>query len=496
MTEYILAIDQGTTSTKALLVDASMQIVASASNELQQIYPRPGWVEHDPAAILKITGDSIRSVIAKSGIDPHKIAAIGITNQRETTVLWDKKTGKPVYNAIVWQCKRTSAIVNKLKKHGYEKIFKRSTGLVLDPYFSGTKIMWLLDAITGLRRRAAAGEIAFGTIDSWLLWNLTGGINHATDVSNASRTLLFNIKHLRWDDELLKITNVPQYILPEVKPTSGVFGYTRGFSPLPDGIPITGLVGDQQAALFGQACFDGGTAKATYGTGSFVLFNTSNKPVMSNHGLLTTIAWQIKNRITYALEGSALIAGAAVQWARDGLGIITRSEDIEPLASQVTDSGGVIFVPSLSGLGAPWWKSGAKGIITGITRGTTKAHIARAILEGIASQESALLQAMKEDTGQKIKILKVDGGASNNNLLMQFQADILGITVVRPMNVETTSIGAAMLAGLAIDMWKNTKELEKQWKEDKTFKPLMPVAQRKSYLARWDSAIEMLVKQK
>lgn len=493
MTDYILAIDEGTTSTKALLVDTSLNVVAHAGYELPQIYPRPGWVEHDPNTILKITYDSIKAVLQKTNIDPHRIAVIGITNQRETTIMWDKKTGKPVYNAIVWQCKRTNHIVEKLKSNGHEKAFKRATGLVLDPYFSATKVMWLLNTITGLRTRAQKGEIAFGTVDSWLLWHLTGGVSHATDVSNASRTLLFNIKQLKWDDNLLDITEIPKYALPEVKPTSDIFGYTKGLGFLPDNIPIGSLVGDQQSALFGQACFETGAVKATYGTGSFVLFNTSDKPIMSKHGLLTTVAWQIKNKVTYALEGSAMISGAAVQWARDGLGIINRSEDIEALASSVSDSGGVVFVPALSGLGAPFWKPDAKGIITGITRGTTKAHIARAILEGIALQEYTLLEAMKEDTGQRISSLKVDGGASKDNLLMQFQADILGIPVIRPQNIETTSLGAAMLAGLYAGMWKDIKELKKIWKEDKIFNPTMPVAQRRGFLLRWNSAVKKLL---
>lgn len=493
MTEYILSIDQGTTSTKALLIDPALNVVAAAGYELPQIYPRPGWVEHDPNTILKITDNSIKTVLQKAGIDPHKIAAIGITNQRETTVLWEKKSGRPVYNAIVWQCKRTEGLVNKLKSRGYERSFKRATGLVLDPYFSATKIMWLLNTITGLRSRAQKGEIAFGTVDSWLLWHLTGGVTHATDVSNASRTLLFNIRNLKWDDSLLKLTEVPRYVLPEIRPTSGVFGYTKGLGFLPDNIPIASMIGDQQSALFGQACFEAGSVKATYGTGSFVLFNTSDKMILSKHGLLTTVAWQIKNRVTYALEGSAMISGAAVQWARDGLGIINASEEIESMAKSVSDSGGVVFVPSLSGLGAPWWRPDARGIIAGITRGTTKAHIARAILEGIALQEYALIEAMKEDTGQKINALKVDGGASRNNLLMQFQADILGMPVIRPRNTETTSLGAAMLAGLYAGIWKDMKELKKVWKEDVQFKPSMPVAQRRGFLTRWDSAVKKVL---
>ncbi len=490
MTDYILAIDQGTTSIKAILIDSSMNVVASTGYELPQIYPCPGWVEHDPGIIIKISDNSVKALLEKTHIDPYKIAAIGITNQRETTILWDRKTGKPVYNAIVWQCKRSAKLVEKLKADGYEKIFRQSTGLVLDPYFSATKIMWLLNTVTGLRTKAQRGDIAFGTADSWLLWHLTGGINHATDVSNASRTLLFNIKRLKWDENLLGITGIPKYILPEVKPTSGIFGYTKGLGFLPDNIPIAGMVGDQQGALFGQACFAPGSVKVTYGTGSFVLLNISDKPIMSRHGLLTTIAWQIKNKVTYALEGSAMIAGAAVQWARDGLGIISKSEDIEALAGSVPDSGDVVFVPALSGLGAPWWKADAKGIITGITRGTTKAHIARAILEGIALQEYTLIEAMREDTGRKITSLKVDGGASSNNLLMQLQTDILGIPVIRPQNIETTSLGAAMFAGLGIGIWKGMKDLKKVWKEERKFKPSISVAQRKGFLSRWDSAVK------
>ncbi len=490
MTEYILAIDQGTTSTKALLIDPSLNVVAVTGHEIPQIYPRPGWVEHDPNVIVKITYDSIRSVLQKANIDPHKIAVIGITNQRETSVMWDKKTGQPVYNAIVWQCKRTAGLVEKLRAAGHERLFRNATGLLLDPYFSATKIMWLLNTVTGLRSRSQKGGTAFGTIDAWLLWNLTGGVSHATDVSNASRTLLYNIKQLAWDDNLLRVTGIPRYILPEVKPTSGIFGYTKGLGFLPDNIPIAGMIGDQQAALFGQACFEAGSVKATYGTGSFVLFNTSDRLIRSKHGLLTTIAWQIRNKVTYALEGSAMISGAAVQWARDGLGIIRNSEEIETLAASVEDSGGVVFVPSLSGLGAPWWEPEAKGVISGITRGTTKAHIARAILEGIALQEYTLLEAMKQETGQKLNALKVDGGASRNNLLMQFQADVLNIAVVRPKNTETTSLGAAMVAGLAAGIWKDIKELKNVWKEDRTFRPSMPVAQRRGFLARWDKAVK------
>ncbi len=493
MTDYILAIDQGTTSTKVSLIDPFLSVIASASHELPQIYPRPGWVEHDPAIILKTTYDSIKAVLQKAGLDPHRIAVIGITNQRETTILWDRRTGKPVYNAIVWQCKRTNHIVEKLKERGYEKMFKSKTGLVLDPYFSATKIMWLINTIPGLRTMAQRGEVAFGTVDSWLLWHLTAGAIHATDVSNASRTLLFNIKEMKWDDGLLRITGIPKYIMPEVRPTAGTFGYTKDLGFLPDNIPIGGVVGDQQSALFGQACFEAGTVKATYGTGSFVLFNTSDRPILSKHGLLTTVAWQVKNRVTYALEGSALISGAAVQWARDGLGIINRSEDIEVLASSVQDSGGVVFVPSLSGLGAPFWRPDARGMITGITRGTTKAHIARAILEGIALQEYTLLEAMKEDTGQRISALKVDGGASKDNLLMQFQSDILGIPVVRPQNIETTSLGAAMFAGLHAGIWKDLRELRKRWKEDRKFSPVMPVAQRRGFLSRWNTTVKRLL---
>ncbi|MGB9735453.1 MAG: glycerol kinase GlpK [bacterium] len=493
MAEYILAIDQGTTSTKVVLIDSLLNVVAIAGAELPQIYPRPGWVEHDPNTILKITFDSIKNVIQKANIDPHTIAAIGITNQRETTILWDKKTGKPVYNAIVWQCKRTANIVEKLKARGYEKLFKRATGLVLDPYFSATKIMWLLNAIPGLKNKAQKGHIAFGTIDTWLLWHLTNGVNHATDVSNASRTLLFNIKRLQWDKELLKITGISPYIMPEVKPTSSIFGYTKGLGFLPDNIPIGGMVGDQQSALFGQACFEGGSVKATYGTGSFVLCNTSDKLVYSKHGLLTTVAWQIKNRVSYALEGSAMASGSAVQWARDGLGIINNSDEIETLASSVPDSGGVVFVPALSGLGAPWWKPEARGMITGITRGTTKAHIARAILEGIALQTFTLVDTMKQETKQRLNALKVDGGACKDNLLMQFQADILNIPVVRPKNIETTSLGAGMLAGLAVGIWKDLKDLKTVWKEDRVFKPSMPVAQRRGFLTRWEKAIKMLL---
>lgn len=492
MKDIILAIDQGTTGTTVVLINKEMNILEKVNNEFAQHYPQPGWVEHSPEEIWSCTVKTIEEALRAADLDPERIAGIGITNQRETTVLWDKNSGQSVHPAIVWQDRRTALDCEKLKKKGLEKKIRKKTGLVLDPYFSGTKITWLLDHVPGLRTRALNGEIAFGTIDTYLVWKLTGGKSHVTDVSNASRTLLMNLKTLEWDPELLKIFKVPATILPLIRSSSEVYGTTTGIDGLPDGIPVAGIAGDQQAALFGQACFNAGEAKCTYGTGSFLLMNTGNKPVISRSGMLTTVAWKLNGNVTYALEGSAFIAGAAVQWLRDGLKMITKSSDVESLAVSVPDSGGVTFVPGFVGLGAPYWKPEVRGLISGLTRGTTSAHIARACLEGIAFLQYDILQAMQKDLGKKLKILKVDGGACVNDLLMQFQSDILGVNLVRPQMIETTVLGAAFLAGLAVGLWKDQKEISEHWKENKTFVPQMPKKEVTSHLKRWTETIRKI----
>jgi len=485
-----MAIDQGTTGTTVVLLDRELNVRSKVNNEFPQHYPQPGWVEHSPEEIWACTVKTIEEAIRSADADPEKIAAIGITNQRETTVLWDRTTGESVHKAIVWQDRRTAPFCAALKKKKLEPKIKKKTGLVLDPYFSGTKITWILDHVSGLRKRAATGEIAFGTIDCYLAWKLTGGKVHVTDVSNASRTLLMNLQTLSWDPELLKIFRVPATILPLICPSSEVYGYTSGIDGLPDGIPVAGIAGDQQAALFGQACFNAGEAKCTYGTGSFLLMNTGNKIVHSKAGMLTTVGWKLNGQVTYALEGSAFIAGAAVQWLRDGLKMLHHSSEIESLASSVPDSGGVTFVPGFVGLGAPHWRPSARGLISGMTRGTTMAHIARATLEGIAFLQYDILEAMQKDLGKKLKILKVDGGACVNNLLMQFQSDILGVKLVRPKMIETTALGAAFLAGLAVGLWKDQKEIAAHWKEDRSFTPQMPKKEVASHLARWHEAVK------
>ncbi len=490
MKDVILSIDQGTTGTTVILLDRDINILAKVNNEFPQHYPQPGWVEHDPEEIWRSTVKTIEEAIRVSDVDPGRIAAIGITNQRETTVVWDRNTGQAIHKAIVWQDRRTAPMCQKLKKKGLEPKIKKKTGLVLDAYFSGTKIAWILDNVPGARQRAVNGELAFGTIDTYLTWRLTGGKTHVTDVSNASRTLLMNLQTLEWDPELLKIFRVPASILPLIRSSSEVYNQTLGIDGLPDGIPVAGIAGDQQAALFGQACFGAGEAKCTYGTGSFLLMNTGKKIVHSRSGMLTTVAWKLNGTTTYAIEGSAFIAGAAVQWLRDGLKMIHKSSDIEGLASTVTDSGGVTFVPAFVGLGAPHWNPDARGTIAGMTRGTTNAHIARACLEGIAFLQHDILTAMQKDLGAKLKILRVDGGACVNNLLMQFQSDILGVKLVRPKMIETTALGAAFLAGLAVGVWKDQKEIASHWKEDKTFLPLMPKKEIGYHLARWKEAVK------
>jgi glycerol kinase len=484
--KFVLALDQGTTSSRAIIFDQAGGIVSVAQREFRQIFPRPGWVEHDASEIWATQSGVAADALRKAGLSATDIAAIGITNQRETTVVWDRKTGTPLGNAIVWQDRRTAAVCDRLKKSGKAALIRRKTGLVIDAYFSGTKLAWILKNTPGAMARARAGELAFGTIDSWLVWNLTGGRVHVTDVSNASRTMLFNLKTCAWDDELLKLLGVPRAVLPEVRASSEVYGDCSLFG---GAIPIAGIAGDQQAALFGQACTQSGMVKNTYGTGCFMLMNTGTKPVVSKRNLLTTIAWRIGGRTEYALEGSIFIAGAVVQWLRDGLGLIKTSADVEALAARVPDNGGAYLVPAFAGLGAPHWDQYARGLIAGLTRGTSAAHIARAALEGIAYQVHDVLQAMQSDSGIRLRELRVDGGACANNLLMQFQADLLGVPVVRPRVAETTALGAAYLAGLAVGFWKDTAEIAAQWQADRRFTPGMKPSQRKALLTGWNKAL-------
>ncbi|MDO8643723.1 MAG: glycerol kinase GlpK [bacterium] len=488
MQDCILAIDQGTTGSTALVIDAQMNLLGRANVEFSQHYPQAGWVEHDPDEIWESVLKAIAQALKVSGIEGGRIAAIGITNQRETTLIWDRANGQPLAPAIVWQDRRTAPLCERLQKKGSE-ISKR-TGLRLHPYFSATKIQWLLDHHEGARPRAQKGELCFGTINSYLVYRLTGQGVHVTDVSNASRTLLMNLKNLEWDPVLLKIFNIPAALLPRIASCSEQYGVTKGVEGLPNGIPITGMAGDQQAALFGQACFEVGDVKCTYGTGSFLLMNTGQKPVFSKSGMLTTVAWQLKGKTTYALEGSAFIAGAAIQWLRDNLKIIPNAAAVEELALTVSDNGGVTFVPALVGLGAPYWKTEAHGLLSGLSRATQNGHIARAVLEGIAFLQYDILQAMSRDLGKKLKTLKVDGGASVNNLLMQFQADILGVEIVRPRQVETTALGAAFLAGLGVGLWKDLEDISIAWKEAKRFRPEMPKAEQKRRLEQWHTAVK------
>jgi glycerol kinase len=481
--KYVLALDQGTTSSRAIVFDEAGNIRGLAQKEFRQIFPQPGWVEHDPEEIWATQLGVAVEAIAQARLKNEEITAAGITNQRETTVVWDRTSGLPIHNAIVWQDRRTADFCRGLKTAGHERLFQERTGLLLDPYFSGTKVAWILDNVAGARQRAEKGELAFGTIDSWLIWKCTDGKAHVTDPSNASRTLLFNLHTGDWDDELLKILNVPRSLLPEVRSSSEIYGEIRGSR-----IPIAGIAGDQQAALFGQLCTESGLAKNTYGTGCFMLMNTGPKPVASRNQLLTTVAWRIGDRTEYALEGSVFIAGAVVQWLRDSLGIIKSSTDVEALAASVPDAGGVYFVPAFVGLGAPYWDAYARGAIVGLTRGSTGAHIARAALESIAFQTAEVMQAMEADSGIRLKELRVDGGASRNNLLMQFQADVLGIPVIRPVVSETTAWGAAALAGLATGVWKNQADLRSCWNAEKTFLP-----QNTSHagrLSEWRRAVE------
>ncbi|OGL93697.1 MAG: glycerol kinase [Omnitrophica WOR_2 bacterium RIFCSPLOWO2_02_FULL_50_19] len=492
--QYILSIDQGTTGSRAYIFDKPGRIVSSAYKEFRQIYPREGWVEHDPDEIWRSVEFVVKQALSRKNIKPSDIAAIGITNQRETTILWDKKTGKPVHNAIVWQCRRTAAMCDKLKKDGYSEIFRKKTGLVIDAYFSATKIKWLLgDAPLGdtLRRRAERDEICFGTVDTWLIWKLTGGRVHATDYTNASRTMIFNIKEKKWDDQLLRILKIPKAILPEVKPSSSIFGRTASnVCGLVPGIPITGVAGDQQAALFGQGCFTAGEMKNTYGTGCFLLLNTGKKFTLSKKGLLTTLACDTRGAPCYAQEGAVFITGAAVQWLRDELKIIKTAAETEKWAKRAKDTGGVYFVPAFVGLGAPYWDSRARGTLTGITRGTGRPHIIRATLEAIAYQVKDIVDIMEEETGNRLKSLRVDGGACRNDLLMQFQADMLGVKIVRPSITETTAKGAAMLAGLAVGFWKSPAELRKTLAAERTFSPRMKNKTRDALYAGWLAAVK------
>lgn len=487
--KYVLALDQGTTSCRAILFDRNSRIVGLSQKEFTQIYPRPGWVEHDAGEIWSTQYGVIAELVAKTGINPGEIAAIGITNQRETTVIWDKKTGKPVHNAIVWQCRRTAGICEELKARGLEQAFRTRTGLVVDAYFSGTKVKWILDNVAGARERAEKGELLFGTMDTWLIWNLTGGKLHVTDYSNASRTLMYNIRELCWDEELLRELGIPAGMLPEVRPSSAVYGVTQPERFLGHTIPIAGTAGDQQAALFGQACYQPGMAKNTYGTGCFMLMNTGDRLYESQNGLLTTIAWGLRGRVEYALEGSIFIAGAAIQWLRDGLKILEEAPDSEYFAGKVEDCGGVYLVPAFTGLGAPYWDMQARGIIVGLTRGTTKEHIIRAALDSLAYQTRDVLGAMESDTGIKLHCLKVDGGAVTNNLLMQFQSDILGVPVERPRVIETTALGAAYLAGLAVGFWQSEEELARRWRLDRRFEPAMDEEQRDRLYRGWQRAV-------
>lgn len=492
MSDLVMSIDQGTTGTTVLILDHRLQVLAKKNREFPQYYPQPGWVEHDLNEVWDCTVETIREAMEMGGIEGHRIAAIGITNQRETTGIWNHKTGHPIHKAIVWQDRRTADQCLRLKKKkGVEAKVHRRTGLVLDSYFSGTKIQWLLDHVKGSRQKAKQGELAFGTIDTYLVYKLTRGKAHVTDVSNASRTLLMDLKTLDWDPEMLKTFNVPREMLPKIVSNSEIYGVTEGVPGLPDGIPIAGMAGDQQAALFGQACFEVGSAKCTYGTGSFILMNTGSKLVYSKNRMITTVAWRLNSKTTYALEGAAFIAGAAVQWLRDGMGLISSAHEVEDLAKKVPDSEGVIFVPALVGLGTPHWRPEGRGLISGITRATTSAHLARATLEGIAFLQYDILQAMQKDLGKKLKILKVDGGASANDLLMQFQADLIGTKLVRPKMVETTALGAAFLAGLAVGIWKDQSDIVKSWVKDKEFHPKMKPTEVRKRVEKWNEAVKV-----
>lgn len=489
MEKYILAIDQGTTSSRAILFNHAGEIVDIAQQKFKQYFPQPGWVEHDALEIWNSVMACIAEVIRKADIMPSQVAGIGITNQRETTVVWDKQTGKPIYHAIVWQSRQTEDLCQELEVRGYEQLIREKTGLLIDPYFSGTKIKWILDHVEGTREKAEKGELLFGTIDSWLVYKLSGEKVHITDYSNASRTMLFNIFDLTWDEELLEMLTIPKSMLPEVCESSYVYGKTADYNFFGYEVPIAGIAGDQQAALFGQACFEKGMAKNTYGTGCFMLMNTGEKGVPSKHGLLTTLAWGMDGKVEYALEGSVFIAGSAIEWLRDGLEIISSSAESETLANQVASTDGVYMVPAFVGLGTPYWDSNARGAILGLTRGTTKEHIARATLESLAYQTKDVLDAMIKDSGINLKALRVDGGAVKNNFLLQFQSDMLGVPVERPVIQETTALGAAYLAGLAVGYWNSKEEIAAKWNIDQTFKNKMQIDKRDALYAGWKKAV-------
>ncbi len=488
MSRYVIAVDQGTTSSRALLIDHQGSIIDSAQEEFTQIYPQQGWVEHDPREIWEGQSRMIRKVLEQMDLSASDIAALGITNQRETTLVWDAATGEPVFNAIVWQCRRTAPLVEELKSRDLAEKFRLKTGLVLDAYFSGTKIRWILDNVPGARERAEKGELRFGTVDSWLIWQMTGGRVHVTDYTNASRTLLFNIHDLRWDEELLDILDIPASLLPEVKPSSTVYGHTEE-SLLGAPVPIAGIAGDQQAALFGQMCLEEGMVKNTYGTGGFMLMTTGDRPVESREGLLTTIAWGLNGGVTYALEGSIFMAGAIMQWLRDNLGIITDSAESGKLASSVEDNAGVYLVPAFQGMGTPYWSMDARAIITGLSRAARREHIVRAAEEAIAYRVRDVLEVMEKDSGLKVKDLKVDGGAARDNFLMQFQSDIMDARVIRPHSVETTAMGAAFLAGLATGFWRSLDEIREIWQEDRVFRPEMGADKRDILYNGWKDAV-------
>ncbi|MCF0146829.1 MAG: glycerol kinase GlpK [Clostridium sp.] len=490
MKKYIIALDQGTTSSRAIVFDKEQNILGVSQKEFTQIYPKEGWVEHDPLEIWATQYGVLQEVIAKTNISQDEVAAIGITNQRETTIVWDKNTGAPVYNAIVWQCRRTADICDNLKAKGLEGYIKENTGLVVDAYFSGTKIKWILDNVEGAREKAERGDLLFGTVDTWLVWKLTNGKVHITDYTNASRTMLYNIKDLKWDDRILEELNIPKSMLPEVKNSSEVYGYTNLGGKSDVNVPIAGIAGDQQAALFGQTCFEKGEAKNTYGTGCFLLMNTGEEMVESKNGLLTTIAIGLDGKVQYALEGSVFVGGAVVQWLRDELKLVNDSADTEYFATKVDDNGGVYIVPAFVGLGAPHWDMYARGAIFGLTRGANRNHLIRAALESIAYQTKDLIDAMKEDLGTELKGIKVDGGASRNKFLMQFQSDILGTNVIRPIISETTALGAACLAGLAVGFWKDKEEVKKFWHKSDEFEPNLDADKVKKYCNGWSKAVK------
>lgn len=489
MTRYVLALDQGTTSSRALLFDREGTVQALAQKEVPPLFPRPGWVEHDPGELWSTQIGVAQEALARAGARPTDVAAIGITNQRETTLLWDRRTGEPLHRAVVWQDRRTAGLCDELRAQGLEDTFREKTGLLLDPYFSGTKVRWLLDHVPGARERAERGELAFGTVDSWLVWQLTGGELHITDATNASRTLLYNLRTGDWDDELLALLDIPRALLPQVRPSSEVYGGAAAHL-FGHRIPVAGIAGDQQAATFGQACLTPGMAKNTYGTGCFLLLNTGAQAVPSGHRLLTTVAWDLGGERTYALEGSVFVAGAAVDWLRDGLGLIREAREVEALAASVPSSGGVYFVPAFVGLGAPHWDPYARGTLVGLTRGTTGAHLARAALEATAFQSAEVLLAMRRDHAAPLREVRVDGGGSRNDLLMQVQADLLGVPVVRPRVTETTALGAAFLAGLAVGFWEGLGDVERLWQEERVFEPTLAGDEREHRLRRWRQAVE------